>query len=230
MRNRLIDMGLSAATVLVMSSQPIWAETATFTVDPEAGNNTFSAIFDASLGERIMAVTSGIGCTVTVDEGNLEGHAKCSVPLKSVRVDNDDTKTDHFQQWATNKKGAPEKCTFELDVPGVKLPSALEEKKPVPFTADGTFTICGRKRDDVGAEHLTGTVIALPASAPGDPRTLRIRARVEHFDRERYGISPKNTAGWLARVQQLANVVATEGTVDVNIFAAADASKVAKKK
>jgi len=229
MRHHLIEMGLTAAMLLAISSQPTWAENATFTVDPEAGNNTFSAVFDASLGERIMAVTSGIGCTVTVDEGTLQGHAKCSVPLKGVKVDNDDTKTGHFQQWATNKKIAPEKCTFELDVPDVKLPSALEEKKPVAFTADGTFTICGRKRDDGGTEHLTGTVISLPASSPGDPRTLRIRARIEHFDRERYGISPKNTAGWLARVQQLASVVATEGTIDVNIFATGAAGKQAQK-
>lgn len=229
MRHRLFASGLSAATLFIVSSQPVWAETATFTVDPEAGSNTFSAVFDASLGERIMAVTSGIGCTVTVDEKTLQGHAKCSVPLKEVKVDNDDTKTDHFQQWATNKKTAPEKCTFELEAPSVKLSSALEEKQPVTFTADGTFTICGRKRDDGGTEHLTGTVIALPASAPGDPSVLRIRAHVEHFDRERYGISPKNTAGWLARVQQLASVVATEGTIDVNIFATADTMKQTKK-
>jgi hypothetical protein len=39
------------------------------------------------------------------------------------------------------------------------------------------------------------------------------------FDCEPYGMSPKNTAGWLARGQQLANVVATEGTIEVNIFA-----------
>jgi hypothetical protein len=113
-------------------------------------------------------------------------------------------------------------------VPSVKLPSALEEKKPVSFTADGTFTICGRKRDDGGAERLSGTVISL-LSAPGEPRVLRIRARVEHFDRERYGISPKHTAGWLARVQQLATVVATDGAIDVNIFANATADKQAKK-
>lgn len=229
MPHRFFGVGLSAATLFIASSQPLWAETATFTVDPEAGNNTFSAVFDASLGERIMAVTSGIGCTVNVDEGTLQGRAKCSVPLKGVKVDNDDTKTEHFQQWATNKKTEPEKCTFELDVPTVKLPAALEEKKPVTFTADGTFTICGRKRDDGGTERLTGTVISLPASSPGDPRTLRIRARVEHFDRERYGISPKNTAGWLARVQQLASVVATDGTIDVNVFATAEADKQAKK-
>jgi hypothetical protein len=229
MRNRLIGMGLAVTTLLIMSSRSAIAESATFTVDPEAGNNTFSAVFDASLGERIMAVTSSIDCTITVDEGKLEGKAKCSVPLKGVRVDNDDTKTEHFQQWATNKKSEPEKCTFDLEVPGVKLSSALEEKKPVPFTAEGTFTICGRKRDDGGAEHLTGTVISLPASSPSDPRTLRVRARIDHFDRERYGISPKNTAGWLARVQQLASVVATDGAIDVNIFATATADKQAKR-
>lgn len=229
MRNWIIEMGLTATTALVLLSPPTWAETATFAVDPEAGNNTFSAVFDAALGERIMAVTSGIDCTVTVDEGKLDGKAKCSVPLKSIKVDNDDTKTDHFQQWATNKKSEPEKCMFNLEVPGVKLPSALEEKKPVAFTAEGTFTICGRKRDDGGAEKLSGTVIALPASSPDEPRVLRIRARVEHFDRERYGISPKNTAGWLARVQQLATVVATEGTIDVNVFATAKANAQTKK-
>jgi hypothetical protein len=229
MRQRLMELGLSMATLFILSAHPVWAENATFKVDPEAGNNTFSAVFDAALGERIMAVTSGIDCTVTVDEGKLDGTAKCSVPLTSIKVDNDDTKTEHFQQWATNKKTAPEKCTFELEAPSVKLPSALEEKQPVPFTAEGAFTICGRTRDDGGAEHLTGTVIALPASVPGDPRVLRIRARVEHFDRERYGISPKNTAGWLARVQQLASVVATEGTIDVNIFATAATMKQTKK-
>ena len=229
MRNWCIQMGLTATTALVLVSPPTWAEMTTFAVDPEAGNNTFSAVFDAALGERIMAVTSGIDCTVTVDEGKLDGKATCSVPLKAIKVDNDDTKTEHFQQWATNKKSEPEKCTFKLEVPGVKLPSALEEKKPINFSADGTFTICGRKRDDGGAEHLTGTVIALPVSSPDEPRVLRIRARVEHFDRERYGISPKNTAGWLARVQQLASVVATDGTIDVNVFAAAKANTQTKK-
>jgi len=216
------------ATLFILSLQPVWAENATFKVDPEAGNNTFSAAFDAALGERIMAVTSGIDCTVTVDEGKLDDSAKCLVPLKAIKVDNDDTKTEHFQLWATNKKSEPEKCTFDLDVPGVKLPSALAEKKPVSFTADGAFTICGRKRDDGGAEHLSGKVISLPI-APGEPRVLRMRAQVEHFDRERYGISPKQTAGWLARVQQLATVVATDGTIDVNIFATATADKQAQK-
>ena len=29
------------------------------------------------------------------------------MPLASIRVDNDDTKSDHFRQWATNKKTDP---------------------------------------------------------------------------------------------------------------------------
>jgi len=38
-------------------------------------------------------------------------------------------------------------------------------------------------------------------------------------------VSPKNTAGWLARVQQLADVVATVGTIDVNAFATASTAE-----
>ena len=33
-------------------------------------------------------------------------------------MDNDDTKSDHFRQWATNKKVDPRKCVFKLEVPG----------------------------------------------------------------------------------------------------------------
>jgi len=219
MKKYLMKRCLAVTITLVACSRLASADSSTFSVDPEAGNNAFSAVFDAAIGERIMAVSSGVGCTVTVDEGKLEGHAKCSVPLKAIRVDNDDIKTEHFQQWATNKKINAEKCTFDLDVPNVKLPPPLVEKKPLAFTTEGTFTLCGRKRDDGGTERMTGTVIYLPPGSYGEARTLRIRARIEHFDRERYGVSPKNTAGWLARVQQLANVVATEGTIDVNIFA-----------
>jgi hypothetical protein len=32
------------------------------------------------------------------------------VPLTCIRVDNDDTKSDRFQQWATNKNVDPKKC------------------------------------------------------------------------------------------------------------------------
>src|SRR5262245_37955394 len=112
MRKYASKMVLTVAAVAMTCAQPVLADPATFKVDPEAGNNTFSAVFDAALGERIMAVSSGVGCTITVDEGQEEGHARCSVPLISIKVDSDDTKTDHFQQWATNKKSNPKKCTF----------------------------------------------------------------------------------------------------------------------
>jgi hypothetical protein len=34
-----------------------------------------------------------------VDEAKLEGKASRSVPLTSIRVDNDDVKSEHFRQW-----------------------------------------------------------------------------------------------------------------------------------
>jgi len=193
----------------------------TLTVDPKAGNNAMSAVFDAAIGERITAVSSSVGCTVTVDENQLVGHAVCAVPLTSIRVDNDDTKSDHFRQWATNKKMEPRKCELKLDVPSLKLPAPVEPMKPVAFETNGTFTICGRPRDDKGPEAIRGTIVYLPAGAYNDSRTLRIRAKIEGFDRERYRVGPAFTEGWLARVQQLAPVVAKEGTIEVNLFAIA---------
>ncbi len=215
--------GLTAALALLatLEGRGGAAGETRFVVDPDAGNNAFTAVFDATIGERITAVSSAVGCTLTADETMLEGRASCSVPLRSIRVDNDDTKTEHFGQWATNKKTEPAKCTFELDVPRVTLPPPVEPKKPVAFTTEGTFTICGRSRDDLRPERIQGTVIDLPAGTYGSKRTLRIRARIEHFDREKYGVTPKNTPGWLARVQELADVVGTEGTIDVNLFAIA---------
>ncbi len=211
-------MAVTAFVATLATHRPVSAAT-TFTVDPEVGNNTFTAVFDAVIGERITAVSSALSCTLTVDEEKLEGNATCSVPLTSIRVDNDDTKSGHFGEWATNKKSEPGKCTFDLEVPRVKLPPPIEPRKPVTFETEGTFTLCGRTRDDGGPERIRGTVLYLPAGTYGSKRTLRIRARVEDFDRERYGVSPKNTAGWLARIQQLADVVATEGTIEVNVFA-----------
>lgn len=200
-----------------------FAADSTYRVDPSLGNSAFTAVFDAAVGERITAVGSAIDCTLTVDESTFRGTAKCSVPLTSIRVDNDETKTEHFAQWATNKKVEPEKCNIELEIPLVTITPPVEAKKPVPFTTEGRFTVCGRPRDDKGSEHITGTLIDLPAGTHGPNHTLRIRAKIEGFDRERYGISPKNTAGWLARVQQLADVVATQGSIDVNAFATAAA-------
>jgi polyisoprenoid-binding protein YceI len=219
MRKRLFGDAITAALAAALFSQPVWAGETTLTVDANAGNNTFNAVFDAALGERITAVSSAIGCTIVADENTLTGRAKCSVPLTSIKVDSDDIKTEHFQQWATNKKSDPQKCTFELEAPNVTLPSALQEKQPVSFSTEGTFTICGRTREGGQPEKIQGTIVLLPAGSLGDGKAYRIRAKVEGFNREHYGVSPRATAGWLARVQQLANVVATDGTIDVNIFA-----------
>jgi hypothetical protein len=203
---------------LVLFASAAWAGTA-FKVDPDAGNNTFSAVFDAAIGERITAVSSGIGCTLRVDERQLTGDAACAVPLTAIRVDNDDVKSEHFRQWATNRQVDPEKCVFELEVSGLKLSAPVEPMQPVPFETEGTFSICGRRRDDRGRERITGTIVYLPAGSYKDVRTLRIRAKIEGFNRERYQVGPKWTAGWLARVQELAPVVATDGTIEVNVFA-----------
>ena len=192
---------------------------AKFTVDPDAGNNTFTAVFDAAVGERITAVSSSVGCTLSVDEAKLAGSASCSVPLTSIRVDNDDTKSDHFQQWATNKKVDPKDCAFTLDVPNLKLTGPVEPMKPVPFATEGTFKICGRPRDDKGAEKIAGTIIYLPPGSYKAARIIRIRGKVEGFNRDRYRVGPRWTEGWLARVQQLAPVVAVDGTIEVNLFA-----------
>ena len=43
-----------------------------FTVDPQGGNNTFTAVFDTQIGERITASSSAIGCSLTVDEARQE--------------------------------------------------------------------------------------------------------------------------------------------------------------
>lgn len=222
-------IAVTLAITMTLSAPLVWAAETTFTVKPEVGNNTFTAVFDAVIGERITAVSSAVGCTLTLDEEKLESRASCSVPLSSIIVDGDETKTGHFQQWATNKKMEPGQCTFEVEVPQVKMSSPLEPKSPITFTTEGTFTLCGRKREG-GPEKITGTVIYLPPGAYGTARTLRIRARIEQFNREQYGVSPKNTAGWLARVQTLANVVATDGTVDINIFATSPAEAAAETK
>ena len=191
------------------------------TVDPEAGNNTFSAVFDAALGERITAVSAGVGCTLHVDESARTGRATCSIPLTAIRVDNDDTKTEHFRQWATNGKGDAQQCMIELSVVRVAVADPVEPTTPVPFSTEGTLTICGRRRDDRGAEKIGGTLTLLSR----DVRTLRIRARIDGFDRERYRVGPKWTPGWLARVQELAPVVATDGTIEVTLFATEGTSR-----
>jgi hypothetical protein len=213
-------MRLAAIALLLAAASVALGETV-FTVDPEAGNNTFSAVFDAALGERITAVSAGVGCTLHVDEAARTGRATCSVPLTAIRVDNDDTKSEHFRQWATNGKGDARQCTIELTVYRVAIADPVEPMTAVPFSTEGTLTICGRRRDDRGGEKIGGTLTLLSR----DVRTLRIRARIEAFDRDRYHVGPKWTPGWLARVQELAPVVATDGTIEVTLFATEAAPK-----
>jgi hypothetical protein len=64
-----------------------------------------------------------------------------------------------------------------------------------------------------------------PAGSYGSAETIRIRAHVEKFSRDRYHIGPKYTEGWLARVQSLASVVAEEGSVDLSLFALAESAQ-----
>lgn len=198
-----------AVVLLLVSASP----PRTFHVDREAGNNTLNGVFDAPLGERITAVSSAVGCDIQLspDGRNLSG--RCSVPLTSITVDADPTKTEHFRQWATNRKGDPARCivTAQLDGVAVSLPQASGES--TQFQADVPFTVCGRPRDDGGREHVTGTLVLL------EDGFYRVRARVEHFHREAYRIGPRFTEGWLARVQSLAKVVAEEGTLDLTLFA-----------
>jgi hypothetical protein len=187
-------------------------------VDPEAGNNSLSAVFDAALGERISAVSSAVGCTVTWDDKTGTASGRCSVPIDSIRVDNDDTKSDHFRQWTTNKKSDPKDCRIEAVFSGLKI-GPLAPEKPAPFTAQIPFTVCGRARSSGTSEQVSGTALLFPAGTYGEKKTIRIRATVASFDRDAYRIGPGFTEGWLARVQSLAKVVAEKGTVELSLFA-----------
>ncbi len=209
----------SLAALLALSA-PALARAEAFTVNPEAGNSGFSAVFDAALGERINAVSSAVGCDVTYDEKTGLAAGRCAVPLLSIKVDADETKSDHFHQWATNKKSEPSACRLEAVFSGVKL-GALAAEQPMPFSAEIPFTVCGRARADGGKEKVAGTAVLLPAGSYGEKKTIRIRATVAGFDRDAYRIGPKYTDGWLARVQSLAKVVAEKGTVELSLFAKA---------
>ena len=94
--------------------------------------------------------------------------------------------------------------------------------KPVLFDTR-RFALCGHQRDDRGAERIRGTVLSLLPSGPTAVRTVRIRARIDGFNRDRYQVGPHRTDAWFVRVQQLAPVVAADGTIEVNVFAAAPA-------
>lgn len=187
-------------------------------VNPDAGNNGFSAVFDAKLGERITAVSSAVGCTVRLDEKSGTVSGRCTVPLESIRVDNDDTKSDHFRQWATNKKSDPAACRLEAEFENVRI-GPLAPEQPAAFQAEIPFRVCGRARADGGRERISGSALLFPPGTYGDRKTIRIRATVAGFDREAYQVGPKYTDGWLARVQSLAKVVAEKGEVELSLFA-----------
>jgi len=207
-----------AALVALAASGPAFA--GEFEVNPDAGNNTFSAVFDAKLGERINAVSSAVGCQITYDERAGTASGTCSVPLETIRVDNDDTKSDHFRQWATNKKSDATACLLEAMFAGVRV-GKLEPGAPASFAAQIPFKVCGRSRAGGAPEKVTGTALLFPPGTYGERKTIRIRATVAGFDRDAYRVGPKYTDGWLARVQSLATVVAETGTIDLSLFAKA---------
>ena len=143
----------------------------------------------------------------------------CSVPLVSIMVDNEPTKTEHFQQWATNKKGEPRQCAIEAQLAGVSVKPAALSQTPGKISGEAAFTVCGKSREGGGKEKITGTAMKL-----ADGR-IRLRVHVDKFSRDRYRIGPKYTEGWLSRVQQLAPVVADAGTLDIALFAQASETK-----
>jgi hypothetical protein len=192
-------------------------------VDPDAGNNKFNATFDAPLGERINAVSASVGCEVSYDEKSGTAAGTCSVPLTSIMVDSEPTKSEHFQQWVTNKKSNPKDCKIEAKFEGVKVSPPALSAEPSKISGEAVFKVCGRSRSDGGKENLEGNAMMLP-----DGR-IRIRAHVDKFNRDKYRIGPKYTDGWLSRVQQLAPVVSEEGTVDISVFAKQAETKSATK-
>jgi len=198
-------MNRAAALTFLLLAVPASALAEDFSVNPQAGNSGFSAVFDAALGERINAVSSSVGCQVSFDEMSGLASGRCSVPLTSIKVDSDETKSGHFHDWATNKKSEPTACAIEAVFSGVKL-GTLAPERPAAFTAQIPFTVCGRARADGGQEKLTGTALLFPPGAYGDKKTIRIRATIAGFDRDAYRIGPRYTEGWLAKVQTLAKV------------------------
>ena len=45
---------------------------------------------------------------------------RCSVPLTSITVDADPTKTEHFRQWATNRKADPALCMLAAQLEEIR--------------------------------------------------------------------------------------------------------------
>ena len=190
-------------------------------VDPDAGNSNFSAVFDAPLGERINAVSSRVLCDLNYDNDHATASGTCSVPLVSIVVDSQPTKTEHFQQWTTHKKSDPKTCALEAKLTGLKLDPPLNANAVSKFAAEIPFTVCGRQRRDGKRERIEGTAMLISSTTAGRAKTVRVRAQIEKFDREAYEIGPAFTEGWLARVQSLSAVVAHEGRIELSLFATA---------
>jgi hypothetical protein len=209
---------VALAALLLLAPAAALAER--FEVNPDAGNSSFSAVFDAKLGERITAVSSTVGCQVAYDDQTGLASGTCSVPVESIRVDNDDTKSDHFRQWATNKKSDPAQCRIEAVFANVKI-GKLVAGTPAAFGAEIPFTVCGRARAGGGKEKVAGTALLFAPGTYGEKKTIKLRATIAAFDRDAYQVGPKYTDGWLARVQSLATVVAEKGVIDLSLFAKA---------
>jgi polyisoprenoid-binding protein YceI len=153
---------VALAALLLLAPAAALAEP--FEVNPDAGNSSFSAVFDAKLGERINAVSSAVGCQVAYDEKAGVASGTCSVPLDSIRVDNDDTKSDHFRQWATNKKSDPARCHLEAVFTNVKIgklvagtptaPGTFGEKKTIQLRA--TVAVFDRDAYQIGPKYTDG--------------------------------------------------------------------------
>lgn len=209
-------MRFALTLALLVPAAPAVAES--LRVDPDLGNSTFAAVFDAKLGERITAQSSSVACDVALDERTGVASGTCSVPLASITVDNEPTKSEHFRDWATNRKSDPAACRLEARFEGVRV-GRLVPETPVPFEAKVPFTICGRGPADGRLEVVTGSAVLFPPGSYGPAKTVRVRATIQRFDRDAYRVGPKYTEGWLARVQMLAKVVAEEGTVELTLFA-----------
>lgn len=180
---------------------------------------TMSVVFDSALGERITAASSDLTCRIDINLKKGESSGDCVIPLKSISVDGHAQKSEHFYDWATNKKSDPEQCQIKFAWEQARAAGPIFENQPATFSVLGKFTVCGRARDDQGKETVTGNLFLFPPGVRIETQALRIKAKVEGFNRERYGIGPKFTEGWVASVQRLAPVVGDEGTVDVTLFA-----------
>jgi hypothetical protein len=217
---------MNRAVLLLALALAVPAAAEDFKTNPDAGNNVLTAVFDAKLGERITAQSSAVGCDLSYDEKGGTASGACAVPLTSIKVDNEETKTEHFQQWVTNKKSEPKDCSLEAKFQQVKV-GKLAPEQPGSFTAQIPFTVCGRGPADGRKEHLKGTALLFPPGAYGEKKTIRIRATIQGFDRDAYHIGPKYTEGWFARVQSLAKVVADKGTIELSLFAKSEGEKAA---